>query len=62
MAETEAPVAEARKLIEQDQQERTKAAAQAIQAVLAQHQCELSAVPQITADGRIVAAIQVVTK
>lgn len=53
---------QARKLLEQDEQARSNAAAQQIQAVLAEHNCQLIAMPQITADGRVVATAQIVAR
>jgi len=52
---------QARALLEADTQRRVQAAAQAIQAVLQEHECDLVAVPQIV-EGRIVAAVQIVAR
>ena len=53
---------EAAALVEADRQRRAKLAAEAVQAALAEHGCELLAVPQITADGRVVAVVQLVAR
>jgi hypothetical protein len=52
---------QAKALLEADTQRRVKAAAEAIQAVLQEHECDLVAVPQIV-EGRIVAAVQIVAR
>ena len=49
-------------LVEQDKQRRIKLAAEAVQAALAEHGCDLVALPQIAADGRIVAVVQLVAR
>lgn len=49
-------------LVEADKQERVQAVANAVQAVLTEHRCDLLAVPQIAPDGRIVAAVQIVAR
>lgn len=51
----------ARQLLEQDKTQRARAAAEDVQRVLAEHGCDLIAVPQIV-DGRIVAVVQIVAK
>ena len=61
MGENGMTPAEAAVLIEADKQARMKAAAEAIQAVLSEHKCDLVAVPQIV-DGRIVAQVQIVAR
>ena len=53
---------EAAALVEADKQRRVKAAAEAVQAALAEHQCDLVALPQIAADGRVVAVVQIVAR
>jgi pyruvate/2-oxoglutarate dehydrogenase complex dihydrolipoamide acyltransferase (E2) component len=53
---------EAAALVEQDRQRRIKAAAEAVQAALAEHGCDLLAVPQIAPDGRVVAMVQLVAR
>ena len=53
---------QAAQLVEADKQRRVQAVAQAIQDVLQQHTCDLAATPQITADGRIVAIVQIVAR
>lgn len=53
---------EAARLVEQDKQRRAMLAAEAVQASLAEHGCDLVAVPQIAPDGRIVAAVQIVAR
>lgn len=52
---------EAVRLLEQDKQARTQAAADEVAATLKKHNCDLLAVPQIL-DGRIVAVIQVIAR
>lgn len=49
-------------LVEADKQRRIKAAAEAVQAALQEHQCDLVALPQIAADGRVVAVVQLVAR
>lgn len=48
--------------IEQDKQERAQACMAAVQAALEEHGCQLVAVPQINAEGRIVAQVQLVAE
>jgi hypothetical protein len=54
--------AEAVALVNNDKIKRTEAAAKAVQDALAEHACDLLAVPQIAADGRIVAVVQIVAR
>ena len=54
--------AEAAALVEADKHQRVKLAAEAVQAALAAHNCDLVAVPDITPDGRISAQVQVKAK
>lgn len=61
MSETMTPT-EAAQLVEADKARRIKAAAEAVQAALAEHGCDLVAVPQIAADGRVVAVVQLVAR
>ena len=61
MSETMTP-AEAAALVEADKQRRVKLAAEAVQAALQEHQCDLVALPQIAADGRVVAVVQLVAR
>ena len=49
-------------LVEADKQRRMKLAAEAVQAALAEHGCDLVAVPQIAPDGRVVAVVQLVAR
>ena len=49
-------------LVEADKQRRIKAAAEAVQAALAEHGCDLVALPQIAADGRVVAVVQIMAR
>jgi len=42
---------EAAQLVEQDKQRRVKAAAEAVQAALQEHQCDLVGVPRYVPDG-----------
>ena len=62
MSEERAPydVNAARAALDADRQARAERAAQRIQAVLVEERCQLVAAPQLTADGRVVAAVQVV--
>ncbi len=53
---------EAAALVEQDRQRRIKAAAEAVQAALAEHGCDLVALPQFAPDGRVVAVVQLVAR
>jgi len=53
---------EAAALLEADKQRRMKLAAEAVQAALAEHGCDLLALPQIAADGRVVAVVQIVAR
>ncbi len=61
MTETITPT-EAAALVAADKQRRINAAAEAVAAVLREHQCDLVAVPQITPDGRVVAVVQIVAR
>ena len=54
--------AEAAALIKADSEHRVKLAAEAVQAALTEHGCDLVAVPQIAADGRVVAVVQIVAR
>ena len=54
--------AQATALVEADKQQRMKAALEAVQAVLVEHNCELVATPQFAPDGRVVAVVQIVAK
>jgi len=49
-------------LVNADKQRRIKAAAEAVQAALAEHGCDLVALPQIAPDGRVVAMVQLVAR
>ena len=49
-------------LVEADKQRRIKAAAEAVQAALAEHGCDLVALPQFAPDGRVVAVVQLVAR
>lgn len=53
---------EAAQLVEADKQERIKAAADAIQAALAAHNCDLVASPTITPQGTLAAVVQLIAK
>lgn len=53
---------EAAALVEADKQRRVQAAAEAVQAALRDHSCDLVAVPQLTPDGRVVAVVQLVAR
>lgn len=52
---------EARKLVDADKAARVQAAAEAVQTILREQECDLVAVPQIV-DGRIVAVVQIVAR
>ena len=60
MSETMTPT-EAAALVEQDKQRRVQAAAEAVQAALREHECDLIAQPQIV-DGRVVAVVQIAAR
>jgi formylmethanofuran:tetrahydromethanopterin formyltransferase len=49
-------------LVEANRQRRIKAAAEAVQAALAEHGCDLVALPQFAPDGRVVAVVQLVAR
>jgi hypothetical protein len=49
-------------LVEADKQARVKLAAEAVQAALAAHNCDLVALPTITAQGTLAAVVQIVAK
>lgn len=53
---------QARAMVQADNERRVKAAAEAVQAALTEHGCDLVAVPQIAPDGRIVAVVQIVAR
>lgn len=53
---------EAAALVKADRQRRIKAAAEAVQAALAEHGCDLVALPQFAPDGRVVAVVQLVAR
>lgn len=61
MSDTITPTAAAA-LLEADKQRRVQAAAEAIQVALREHNCDLVALPQIAADGRVVAVVQIVAR
>ena len=52
----------AQAVIEAERQQRAERCAQRIAALLEAERCQIVAVPQITADGRIVAAVQIVAQ
>lgn len=62
MSDAPMDATEARRLVDADKQRRVNAAAQAVQDALREHECDLIALPQIAADGRIVAVVQIVAK
>jgi hypothetical protein len=62
MTDNDMTVQDAQAMLEADRQQRSEAAGAALRAILAQHNCDLVAVPQLTADGRIVADIRVVAR
>jgi len=53
---------EAAALVEADKQARVKAAAEAVQAALAAHNCDLMAMPTITPQGTLSAVVQLIAK
>lgn len=53
---------EAAALVKADNERRVKLAAEAVQAALREHNCDLVAVPQIAPDGRLVAVVQIVAR
>ncbi len=53
---------EAAALVEADKQRRSKAAAEAVAAALHEYECDLVALPQIAADGRVVAVVQIAAR
>jgi hypothetical protein len=53
---------EARQLLNQEAQERVRQCSQAIDAVLEQYQCQLGTQSYLTADGRIAARLQIVSR
>lgn len=53
---------EAAALVQADKERRVKLAAEAVQAALTEHGCDLVAVPQIAPDGRVVAVVQIVAR
>ena len=61
MSDTMTPT-EAAALVEADKQRRVQAAAEAVQAALRENNCDLLAVPQIAADGRVVAVVQIAAR
>jgi len=61
MSEPNMTPTEAAALVEQDKQRRVKLAAEAVQAALQEHQCDLVALPQLV-DGRIVAEVQIAAR
>lgn len=46
--------------LEQERQARAEACMAAVQAILKERNCQLVAAPQVTAEGRIVAVVQIV--
>lgn len=64
MSEPRVPygVAQAQAAIDADKQTRAREALARIKAVLEEERCQLVAVPQLTADGRVVAVVQVVAQ
>ena len=55
-------VTQAQAVIEAERQQRAERCAQRIAALLAAERCQIVAVPQLTADGRIVATVQIVAQ
>ena len=62
MADENMTVQEAQQLLDIHRHQRSEQAGAAIRAVLEQYTCDLVAVPQITADGRVVADVRVVAR
>lgn len=59
---SEMTATEAAALVKADRQRRIKAAAEAVQAALAEHGCDLSAQIVVSADGRLDAQILIVPR
>ena len=55
-------VTQAQAVIDAEHKQRAERCAQRIAALLEAERCQIVAVPQITADGRIVAAVQIVAQ
>ena len=55
-------ITQAQAALDADRQQRAERCAQRIAALLEAERCQIVAVPQITADGRIVAAVQIVAQ
>jgi len=55
-------IAEAQSILEKDRQTRAERASQRILAILEEERCNLTAVPQLTPDGRITAIVQIVAR
>lgn len=53
---------QARAMVQADNERRVKAAAEAVQAALTEHGCDLVAVPTITPQGTLSAVVQIVVK
>lgn len=55
-------VQDAQARLEADRQQRSQEVSEKVRDILAQYGCDLVALPQITADGRIVADIRIVAR
>ena len=53
---------EARKLVDADKAARVQKAADAVAAILREHDCDLIAVPQLTPDGRVTAVVTIAAR
>lgn len=53
---------QARKLVDADKAARVQKAADAVAAILREHDCDLIAVPQLTPDGRVTAVVQIAAR
>lgn len=62
MTEPTMTPAEAAALVKADNERRVNAAAEAVQAALAAHNCDLVALPTITAQGTLSAVVQIIAK
>lgn len=55
-------IAEAKAALDADARQRVEAANAALTEILARYNCELVVLPQLTADGRITAIVQIAAK
>lgn len=62
MSDTPMSADEARRVVDADKAQRVQAAAEQVAAILREQGCDLVAVPQLTADGRVTAVVQIVAR